>query len=512
MTANRFATAYAYAAAEAGCPRDQMENFARAGVALTPRQLAMAAMARQCDMPDGPTRVGVGGARGGGKSHWAIAQAGADDCQRAPGLKVLLLRKVGKAAIENFEDLRVRLLGSLPHKYTTKGILTFANGSRIIVGHYQAEKDIDNYLGLEYDDIIVEEATTLTSAKLKDIATCNRTSRRDWRPRIYLTFNPGGVGHASIKLEFVTPYLQGKVTGSRFVPSLADDNPFLDAEYIKANLDTLIGWKLRAWRYGDWDISAGQYFTNWRADRIVREIDFGFARRLRRCWLSMDYGHTHYTTAYLLGEDGDGDVYLLDEHAERQMLPARHAPAIHAMVGRHGLSVAGLSERVGGWDFFSDRGGYTVAGRYAELGIELEAANDDRVAGATHILNLFGDGDREPEIPSRIHVSTRCARFIECIPTLEHDPHRPEDVLKVDCDEDGIGGDDAYDGARYGLMAAYGAPGHATAGGERGSATADRPSMLPPTEAARAQFAMDRAGLSRPVPGVGGSRIMGPRR
>ena len=38
-----------------------------------------------------------GGARGGGKSHWLLAQMGADDCQRVPGLKCLLLRKVGKA-------------------------------------------------------------------------------------------------------------------------------------------------------------------------------------------------------------------------------------------------------------------------------------------------------------------------------------------------------------------------------------------------------------------------------
>jgi hypothetical protein len=32
---------------------------------------------------------------------------------------------------------------------------------------------------------------------------------------------------------------------------------------------------------------------------------------------------------------------------------------------------------------------------------------------------------------------------------LQHDPNRPEDVLKVDADEDGIGGDDAADCMRY---------------------------------------------------------------
>jgi hypothetical protein len=32
---------------------------------------------------------------------------------------------------------------------------------------------------------------------------------------------------------------------------------------------------------------------------------------------------------------------------------------------------------------------------------------------------------------------------------LQHDPNRPEDVLKVDADEDGNGGDDAADALRY---------------------------------------------------------------
>ena len=37
------------------------------------------------------------------------------------------------------------------------------------------------------------------------------------------------------------------------------------------------------------------------------------------------------------------------------------------------------------------------------------------------------------------------ARLAECLPSLQHDPNRPEDVLKVDADEDGVGGDDAAD-------------------------------------------------------------------
>jgi hypothetical protein len=32
---------------------------------------------------------------------------------------------------------------------------------------------------------------------------------------------------------------------------------------------------------------------------------------------------------------------------------------------------------------------------------------------------------------------------------MEHDPNRPEDLLKVDADEDGVGGDAAADALRY---------------------------------------------------------------
>src|SRR5512143_3279837 len=151
----------------AGCPRDQMLNFERAGVILQERQLAASAAARLCDLADGPTAVGYGGARGGGKSYWLLAQMGADDCQRVPGLKCLLLRKVGKANMEHFEDLRGQVFAGLVHEFSAyRGVLTFGNGSRIIAGHFQAEKDIDAYLGLEYDVIGIEEAQRATNAKL----------------------------------------------------------------------------------------------------------------------------------------------------------------------------------------------------------------------------------------------------------------------------------------------------------------------------------------------------------
>src|SRR4051812_33708618 len=61
------ASRYFDAARDAGCPRDQVRNFLRAGVVLQPKQLLASALARQCDLPGGPVELAYGGARGGGK-------------------------------------------------------------------------------------------------------------------------------------------------------------------------------------------------------------------------------------------------------------------------------------------------------------------------------------------------------------------------------------------------------------------------------------------------------------
>ena len=79
-------------------------------------------------------------------------------------------------------------------------------------------------------------------------------------------------------------------------------------------------------------------------------------------------------------------------------------------------------------------------------------ANVDRVNGAARLLDLLGDPESSPAIPPRLSVFTTCPHFIEQIPAMVHSPTRSEDVLKVDCDDQGRGGDDAYDAGRYGLM------------------------------------------------------------
>jgi hypothetical protein len=407
---------------------------------------------------------------------------GVDDCQRVSGLKCLLLRKVGKANLEHFETLRHRVFHNLPHEFNvSRGQLVFANGSQITLGHYQNENDIDTYLGLEYDVIGIEEATQLTPRKYQDISTCCRTSKIQadgirWRPRMYSTTNPGGAGHQWYLERFILPHQSGTESDTRFIPARVEDNAFINADY-QQNLDQLTGWQHDAWRQGLWNFPAGQYFKNFRPEHHVLAPDFKPAAAVE--WFAaMDYGYTHLTVALLGCRDYEGNIYVLDEHAERMWIPQRHAQAIKAMLARHNIYATSdhlkesllarypdhcterdrqwyycqnqrlLSRFVAGTDMFSrESSGDSVANQYRAFGLRLRAATMDRVAGWSSIAQRLGDP--AVGIAPTLFFHPRCRRLLACLPTLEHDSDRPGDILKSNIAEDGAGGDDAADALRY---------------------------------------------------------------
>lgn len=419
------------------------------GYVAQPKQLLFHAAARACDKPNGPTEIGFGGARGPGKSHAMLAQIGLDDCQRQPGLKALILRKVGKAVRESVQDMVPRIFHQVAHQFNrSDGTISFANDSRIILGHYKDERDVDNYLGLEYDIIGIEEATTLSAKKDEIIGTCLRTSKSNWRPRKYSTTNPGGIGHQWYKKRYIDPFRSGNEITTRFIPATSADNRFLNPEY-RLTLDRLVGWMRKAWRDGDWNISAGQFFTNWNESaHIIDRVEVGSAWPM---WLGFDYGYNHWTICYLLTQTDDGVIIALDEHAARRTQIATHIELLDAMLTRNNVRKDRLTAMVAGHDIFSkDQNGKTIADEYAIGGYRFTPAAISRINGAAEMTARLGE---IPALPPTLKITQRCTRLIECLSNLQHDPDNPEDVLKVDCDPDtGDGGDDPYDALRYGIM------------------------------------------------------------
>lgn len=439
------------AAKDAGCPPDQIRNLCAGGYVPQQKQLEFHAFARECDRSNGPKQVSAGGGRGGAKSHAVVAQVVFDDCQRYPGLKWLYLRNVGKSARESFEDLLERL-NLMQHYIPSRSVLELPNGSRVLLGGFRSDRDIDSYLGIEYDGIIIDDAHLVSADKHRKIRGSVRTSKEGWRPRSYLTFNPGGVGHSYLKKTFVEPWRAGRLNGTRFVFSLPEDNAMLNPEYIEY-LDGLDGWLHRAWRKGDFDVAAGQFFTNWNYD--LHTCDPLPIPTNWEVWLAMDYGYSHNNAICLLTE-GDGIVYVVAELVERQWLVPQHSSALKAELDRLGIYNWRIKSFVAGADVFAKRGvtTATIADQWQAEGWTLEPAVQDRINGAAEIRRRLGN--LRAGVKPTLKIFKTCVRTIECVPSLEHDPNRPEDVLKIDCDlDDGTGGDDPYDMIRYGLMVKF---------------------------------------------------------
>lgn len=438
-----------------GVPRDSIERCLKAGYIPQPKQLQLLAEWRFMDTND-VDELMFGGARGGSKTHGTFATAAIDDCQKFENLRVLFLRKQQGSAEESLDDLTRKILWRVPHQKKQTGV-KFPNGSYIKIGNFQYEKDIDKYLSLEFDLIILEQAEQLTPTKIIDIGTCNRNARADYKPRMILTVNPGGVSHTYLKNKFIEPFREGNQTTTRFIQSLYTDNKFLDKGY-KNKLEQLSGWKRAAWLDGDWDVFAGQFFDRFRYDTHTAADEAFFSKEYiganwqnLQLWGGFDWGYRHWAVFYL-GYKYEGKIFLLDEFAVRNALDQQIAEGIKETCEKWNIKPSYLRNIAAGSDCFelNTQTGQTKADVFAAKGVYLNPANTARQTGASKILTLLGD--REQGIESKIIINRRCKMLIEQLPAMVHNPDKPGDVEKVNADDNGFGGDDAYDAFRYFCM------------------------------------------------------------
>ena len=441
-------------AVKAGSPRDQVENLLQnAGYVPYPWQWRFHAAAREADLPGGPVDIGLGGARGPGKSHGVMSQAALDDCQRVEGLKVLFLRQTGVSAQESFDDLINKAVRSRAEYRKTKNSLKFPNRSRIILGGFKDDSDIDKYIGIEYDVIIVEELTQLTKEKYDKLRGSLRTSKPNWRPRMYTSFNPGGIGHAWVRERYILPHREKRETETRFIPSTYKENPILNPEYI-AYLETLGGDLGKAWREGEWDLFAGQYFAEWRHGKhVVRPFPIPPSWRKFR---SIDpSGRDGITSCHWYALDSDGRVWVYREYYYGIGIIGRDGKKIE--IGRdydeHAKEIARLSANDDGveeeyaWTIidtaaFSKAGfSETAAEIYERHGVQgLLPAAKERVVGwnSVHFYLRFDAMHTQP----LLQIFETCDNLIRTLPLLQHDEKHPEDL-------DSRGEDHAADELRY---------------------------------------------------------------
>ena len=362
------------------------------------------------------TYICYGGARGGGKS-WAMRTKFVMLCGRYPGLKCLLLRRTLPELQENHvRPLQKLLIGAAKYREKDKAF-TFSNGSLLKMGYCEREPDTLQYQGQEWDVIGIEEATHFTEKQYSDLTLSLRTSRDDFEPRMYLTCNPGGVGHAWVKRLFIDrEYKDGEHPEDYlFIPAKVWDNSVLmrnNPGYVKKLL-ALPEDERRAMLDGDWDVYQGQYFSEFRRDlhvidpipiepwwQVYRAIDYGLDR-LACLWAAFD----DLGNCFVFRELCVSNTIVSD--AARLILSSGNEPVTCTFMP---FDLMGRSSQTG----------VSIYEAFSSSGLRGTPVNNPRVDGWLNLKEWLhpvddGTGVKKP----RLRIFSTCQELIRCLPQLQ---------------------------------------------------------------------------------------------
>ncbi len=371
--------------------------------------------------------VCYGGARGGGKT-WCTQRKSVGGCLRYPGLRVLILRR-------RYEDLEnsvitpiLRLVGQPVAQYTaTRRTLEFFNGSTIKFGNMSSygAATAGKYQGQEYDWIFLEEATQFTEAEFRGIAACCRGAN-SFPKRIYMTANPGGIGHQWVKRLFLSrDFLPGENPDDYvFIKATVEDNTDLlegSPDYVSA-LELLPEDIRRAHRYGDWDALAGGFFPEFTSHTHVVQ-DFPLPAHWKK-YRAFDYGLDLFACLWI-AVDENGRCYVYRELAEKGLLVSDAAGAALGLTPP-GEQVEYTIAPPDMWSTQKDTG-KTMAQVFRENGLDIIRGNNSRVQGwmaVKELLKPMADGK-----PGLL-VFASCRGLIDDLMAIQHEIRNPSDCAK----------------------------------------------------------------------------------
>ncbi|MEA5050984.1 MAG: terminase family protein [Oscillospiraceae bacterium] len=253
-----------------------------------------------------------GGAAGGGKSWGQLIDA-LVYALRHDRSRQLVLRRSLVELERTLIPLSLTLFPRAVYSYNAaRHTGTFANGSTVEFGYCDADGDALRYQSAEYDVLRFDELTHFSERAYTYLMSRVRGAN-GYPKQIKSTTNPGGPGHDWVKRRFIDLGAWGEPhdtpTGTRiFLPARAADNIFLaraDGNYVKRlmNLDEP---DRRALALGEWNIDAGRYFSEWRADVHVVE-PFALPVHWRR-YFTMDYGLDMFAGYFVAVDDRDRAV------------------------------------------------------------------------------------------------------------------------------------------------------------------------------------------------------------
>ena len=363
-----------------------------------------------------------GGARGGGKS-WALRRKLIAMCLRYDGLNCLLIRRTLPELKSNHVIPFLREYNGIVSYSESERAILLPNKSKIYLGYCAADRDVLRYQGQEYDVIAIDEATQLSEFRFSVLKACLRGSTHFPR-RMYLTCNPGGIGHSWVKRLFVDrDFKSGENPDDyAFIPAMVYDNPILldaDPQYL-SSLKSLPPRLRDAWLYGKWDVSDGQFFPEF--DQSIHVCSPSDIPKDLMRYIALDYG-LDMLAALLVGIDQGGNVWVLNEVCESGLTLSEAARRVSLLADGENAEFAVCYPDL--WNRRQDSGKSGFEIMQAIRGMPpMRPADDRRIAGWRVLREYLASKGERPFI----RISNRCTNLISSLPALLCDARRTEDA------------------------------------------------------------------------------------
>ena len=139
----------------------------------------------------------------------------------------------------------------------------FPSGATIAFGFLEADRDKYRYAGSQYQQVIFDELTQFRQDQYEFLFSRLRAPTGIPVPlQMRSTSNPGSEGHEWVKQRFL---VEGEDNGRVFIRSTLEDNPSLDRDSYRKNLEKLGALARAQLLHGDWDAApeGGMFQRQW---------------------------------------------------------------------------------------------------------------------------------------------------------------------------------------------------------------------------------------------------------
>lgn len=419
-----------------------------------------------CPIPDAL----FGGARGGGKTDAFIGMHLLHQHRYGEAARGLFIRR----SYPELEPIITRcreIYGPAGAIYKEKDrTFYFPEGGTVRMRFLEKDSDAQKFQGHEYTLITVDEAGAFPDPAPLDKIRATLRSSKGVPCLIRLSANPGGPGHGWLKARYIDPAdpmvpfrvpFGNKSIERVFIPSKLSDNKILtandpdyDARLYSVGSESLV----KAWLDGDWNVTLGQYFTEWNPDVHVipeaevprhwtrfRAFDWGSKTPFCVLWFAVSDGTPIGLRSY---PPGSLIVY-------REWYGAKKGGAgleLSAEEVATGILLKDAGDRidysVADYQIFRADGGPSIAEVMRRKGVFFRAADKERKAGWQQLRQrLKGEKFGTTEHKPMLYVMSSCPALIRTMPQMQHAENDQEDVMKHKGIED-----HAPETCRYGCM------------------------------------------------------------